>query len=495
MNKMRSYHHFNQSFDDDPISINLLKSIGMQDNTIHYAYNKNNTLVGKWCIVNGKINGSVQIMFNNNILRCVFEVYNDTLNGEYNEYDDNGNIICKMMYYNNIMYSYIGYNPNEKEEYTNFDKTRQVMNGIECDVYIKYDNYDNIIIYECQDFEYMKIHHTHNFNIKNKNMLKLFANIEQECMYEFYIYIQTQIIENLPFIIDDQDCIYSFVSDENEHYFTYTLKNEQLNGIFIYNMFDIKIQCEFVDNKLNGNYYEYDCDGELEYMIQFKDNQYNGKYITYLSKKLVYEEKHYKDNVLHGAYSLYYNNGRIKKIAYYYNGILHGAYFEFSEDGETLVECEYRNGKLNGQYHAIINDKNISCNFIDGKLHGKHKEYNSLTNEEIVNNYVDGELIEKKVVANATEIFDAEIIENAVDAEIIENVVKAEVIENVVDAEIIKNVVKAEVIENENDYYVINMETEENTKTTIDMYNELDEQKKEIINKMIELFYQHSGSK
>jgi len=59
------------------------------------------------------------------------------------------------------------------------------------------------------------------------------------------------------------------------------------------------------------------------------------------------------------------------------NGKLHGKYREWYEDGNLYTESNYVDGERHGLYREFYRDGNLyaECNYIDGERHGLYREF------------------------------------------------------------------------------------------------------------------------
>lgn len=107
----------------------------------------------------------------------------------------------------------------------------------------------------------------------------------------------------------------------------------------------------YKDNKLNGEYKKYHKNGELHIVSFYKDNKLDGEYIEYRKDRTLKSYKVYKDDKINGKYIKYWQNGEdVHIIGYSYDNLPEGEYIEYWENGIIQKHCFYKNGKLHGKY-------------------------------------------------------------------------------------------------------------------------------------------------
>ena len=188
--------------------------------------------------------------------------------------------------------------------------------------------------------------------------------------------------------------------------------NGERNGKKITNYefsFGIKSEENYLNNKLNGTVKEYYENGKLkfegEYLYNHKrkgkeyfDNgniKFEGEYlydrlwdgIGYnYNGKVLYKLNQGKGKII--EYKQYFGSeNRVCFEGEYLNGKRHGKGKEYNDDGKLKFEGEYSNGKRNGkgkEYNFKFNYSNnkteisfFEGNYLNGKRHGKGKEYDS----------------------------------------------------------------------------------------------------------------------
>lgn len=105
----------------------------------------------------------------------------------------------------------------------------------------------------------------------------------------------------------------------------------------------------YVEGVLNGPYYEYSNNGELELATYYRNGNYDGDYIEYKYGSPVVIA-FYKQGLLHGSRTIYYTDRdiytSIQKIENFQNGKLHGEVSWFNPDGKKTMEYIYKNGEM-----------------------------------------------------------------------------------------------------------------------------------------------------
>ncbi|MCX5751364.1 MAG: hypothetical protein NT099_06835 [Candidatus Saganbacteria bacterium] len=123
--------------------------------------------------------------------------------------------------------------------------------------------------------------------------------------------------------------------------------------------------------------------------LTFRDGKLNGP------SKIYDYEISFVDNMASGSFAAY-QNGKLCKAVGVVNGLFNGPYNECNLYGAKHIEANYINGKLSGQYREYNSD-GTKCikeaNYMDGELNGLYREYNSDGAKCIEEaNYVTGKL-------------------------------------------------------------------------------------------------------
>ena len=192
--------------------------------------------------------------------------------------------------------------------------------------------------------------------------------------------------------------------------------NGERNGKKIKNYefsFGLESEEEYLNNKLNGKVKKYYDNGKLKFEGEYLyDHKRKGK--EYFNNgKLKFEGEYLYDRFWDGIgydnngnvlYKL--NKGKGKIIEFeeiirseniisfegeYLNGKRHGKGKEYYHDGKLKFEGEYLNGKRNGKGKAY-NSKYIffEGNYLNGKKHGNGKEYDNTGNILFEGQYFNG---------------------------------------------------------------------------------------------------------
>lgn len=382
------------SFNDNGEKNGLAKWYDEKGNLIQYVNYKNDATIGeayfshqnysKWYsgnLNNDKLNGAVEMFdkkgfiksatyFKNNIPQGEWKEYAMTgkvnlegnynkdgiVHGPYSTYYDNGNLYLKTTFKNGEMDGQAtSHHINGQIKYEG-----KYTNGKKTGVWKEYNNQGQLILVqnyvndqlegEEYDIDYQgdtivfstykkgEMHGTqftyHNQRVLwkhhyKKGKLKSFENIdstgnithsgnsEYQINDAFGYKYKTGIIEN--------------------GRFPETLTSYWKNG-------KIKTIEHIQNQKLNGEYTEYDFEGTVLFKCNYLNDEYHGKYESFYPSGKTSSVGHYQNNEKIGAWKYYSLNGKINMEEYYSNGNPDGYSTYYSIDGVKKFETFYRDG-------------------------------------------------------------------------------------------------------------------------------------------------------
>ncbi|HEX7413962.1 MAG TPA: hypothetical protein VF411_07935 [Bacteroidia bacterium] len=106
---------------------------------------------------------------------------------------------------------------------------------------------------------------------------------------------------------------------------------------------------KFNDNRKNGIWKEYFCNGNAKNKITFQNGRPDGYAIMYHENGKISEEGTWKVNKWVGNYKLYYDNGNVQQeFTFNPGGKREGAQKYYYEDGTTQIEGNWNSGKESG---------------------------------------------------------------------------------------------------------------------------------------------------
>ena len=169
----------------------------------------------------------------------------------------------------------------------------------------------------------------------------------------------------------------------------YTIVNGEINGVLkvYYENGKLKKTGYYKNSLADGNFVEYDEEGNKTYEYYQSNDKKNGKLTAYEDNKISYST-HYKDDIQNGERIEYYyddESGRLylKVIGTLLNGEKEGSWsliFIDKEKGErTLTKTSYSKGLKNGFSQDIKGDSLILANYANDKLNGNYKVYIDVT--------------------------------------------------------------------------------------------------------------------
>lgn len=165
----------------------------------------------------------------------------------------------------------------------------------------------------------------------------------------------------------------------------YTLKNGKLDGVLkvFYENGQLKKTGSYKNGLANGNFIEYDANGNKSFEYYMSNDTKNGKLIAYENNNISYSSN-YKNDILNGERIEYYYNDEtgelnLKSIGSYANGEKNGLWslvYVDKEDGDKiLTKTNYSSGLKNGFAQEIKGDSLIVANYTNDKLNGDYKVY------------------------------------------------------------------------------------------------------------------------
>lgn len=141
---------------------------------------------------------------------------------------------------------------------------------------------------------------------------------------------------------------------------------------------------------------EYYPDGKLKVEAQYKDNFLNGNYKEYYQNGNLAVEENYKNGKLEGIKKVYFENGNIEWEAIYKEGVEDGLHKKYSGKGILLLEAYFKNGKQDGLTKSY---------YEDGLLESKQEYKNDIPNGKALFYYTNGQLKMDAIVDNDETIY------------------------------------------------------------------------------------------
>jgi len=144
-----------------------------------------------------------------------------------------------------------------------------------------------------------------------------------------------------------------------------------------------KIQ-NYLNNMKHGKSVTYYKSGNINTIENYVLDKLQGEYTEYYDcnqkYKLKFRTKYYKNNKLHGEYIQYNHHQKPEIVANYRNNKLHGKYTEYTEylsDNHPIVETNYFKGLKIGLEYLYDNNKIKKINYYVIELHGFYTEHNN----------------------------------------------------------------------------------------------------------------------
>jgi antitoxin component YwqK of YwqJK toxin-antitoxin module len=127
---------------------------------------------------------------------------------------------------------------------------------------------------------------------------------------------------------------------------------------------------KYTDNRKNGIWKEYYCNGNTKNKITFQNGRPDGYAIMYHENGKIAEEGTWKINKWTGNYKLYYDNGNVQQeFTFNPSGKREGPQKYYYEDGKVQIEGNWANGKESGpvkEYWPDGSDKKV-VNYNNGE--------------------------------------------------------------------------------------------------------------------------------
>lgn len=120
---------------------------------------------------------------------------------------------------------------------------------------------------------------------------------------------------------------------------------------FIFQKYYLKIELNW-PKSYNGEWKEWDENGELMVSTQVSDGVMNGEQLEFYGYKNLKKKQFYKNGYLHGKQVFFDANGILTKSFSWENGFKNGIYQLNNFAGKPLLQQEYKNDILDG---ACIN--------------------------------------------------------------------------------------------------------------------------------------------
>jgi len=120
----------------------------------------------------------------------------------------------------------------------------------------------------------------------------------------------------------------------------------------------------YIDNKKNGLWIEYYCNGNLKSKIQYVNGKPDGYCILYYENGKIQEEGQWssKLNRWVGKYKSYYNNGQIQhEFNYNQNGKREGPAKYYYENGQLAIEGNFINGQETGVFKEYYENGDLKA--------------------------------------------------------------------------------------------------------------------------------------
>ncbi len=121
---------------------------------------------------------------------------------------------------------------------------------------------------------------------------------------------------------------------------------------------------KYVDNKKNGLWIEYYCNGKLKNKIQYVNGRPDGYCIIYHENGKIQEEGQWssKLNKWVGKYRLYYDNGQVQhEFNFNTNGKREGPAKYYYENGQLAIEGNFQNGQETGVFKEYYENGDIKA--------------------------------------------------------------------------------------------------------------------------------------
>jgi len=120
----------------------------------------------------------------------------------------------------------------------------------------------------------------------------------------------------------------------------------------------------YIDNKKNGLWIEYYCNGNLKNKIQYVNGRPDGYCIIYHENGKIQEEGQWssKLNRWVGKYRLYYENGQVQhEFNFNQNGKREGPAKYYYENGQLAIEGNFINGQETGVFKEYYENGDLKA--------------------------------------------------------------------------------------------------------------------------------------
>lgn len=127
-----------------------------------------------------------------------------------------------------------------------------------------------------------------------------------------------------------------------------------------YDTGELKSEVFVIDGKKEGKCKVYYSNGNINVICNYVNNKLNGEYINYFCNTpgQIYDIGYFLDGKRQGECKRYYDNGQLLEIYYCVNNKRHGEYLSYYRDGTMLQNINYNNGRKDGlvQNYNTIDD-------------------------------------------------------------------------------------------------------------------------------------------
>ncbi|MFD2915089.1 toxin-antitoxin system YwqK family antitoxin [Psychroserpens luteus] len=146
-----------------------------------------------------------------------------------------------------------------------------------------------------------------------------------------------------------------------------TFKNGKLSGKYLA-YFDvgedvIEFDINYKNDEVQGDALEYYANGKKYSVINFKSGMRNGNEIKYYRNGQISMQSAYKNNELNGPYASFYANGNKKSVGQSSEGYYDGPWKSYYKDGTLSNDYNYKKGSLDGDYKSYDTDGLITSDF------------------------------------------------------------------------------------------------------------------------------------
>ncbi len=296
-----------------------------------------------------------------------------TITWTYNKSNSDTPEAWLLVYVNNGIPIKIDYSVSNTQPFTIIEKSMDA-NGY------KQDNS------KVEDDEVISKYSNSKFTIKittevsKNNYDSISSNEDSTAYYNFLFYNKSSTIEvnngkKETFDIVNDVIVkieYTLINGKIEgEYIIYYYANIRDRNINYYPDSRIKRIGYFLNGVANGNFKEYDIDGNLS------------------------SEYFKKNGKTNGTMKEYYQNGHLKAESNFIDDVQEGAVIEYSENGLVNARYTCKDNMINGIYASFIeNKKDEEKEFINGTLTGKYRKYYYNSNGDLFQilrgNYLNG---------------------------------------------------------------------------------------------------------